>query len=298
MEDVNIAAGSQQTVTTQQVVPALTSFLAPMNAAIRRAKSLPAYIEEELTVLERKWGKGDFSGNVKRGLHEVTTYDVNGFVKNVRYQVNPNWPFYVSAKYFGAGQLVNGQIWESRVELQRDGVHAPSIAGISGTSSEGARSIVLGAFDEKNNLGYADIDMGDTIEYVGTALRDQDGLGPTNDKDPHMNIPNAWNQNSGIKPTAATQAMFTSLRTREPVRVIRSWKMCEIVRNKPIKGYRYDGLYRVVGATALKEARQIWSFKLQRVPENLPEQGPLRGHVTRQQRHNANQRRIGHFYRT
>lgn len=298
MEDVTLTAGSQQTIAAQQVIPALTAFLDPVNTAARRTGSLPGYIEEELTVLIRKWCRGDFSGSITRGLTDVVVEDVNGVPYIRRARVDTTWPFNVSAKYFGAGNLVNGQIWTSRVELQRDGVHAPPIAGISGTAKEGARSVLLGAFDEKNNVGYADIDMGEIIEYMGTALPEQAGLGPTNEKDLHMGIPNAWDQNSGVKPTAATQAMFTSLRTKEPVRVIRSWKMCKIVKNKPIKGYRYDGLYRVVGATAMKEARQIWSFKLQRLPENLPEQGPLRGHVTRQQQYNASQRRIGHFYKT
>lgn len=299
MEDVTITAGNQQTIVSQQIVPDLTNFLASTSEAVRRAKNLPAYIEEELTVLERKWGRGDFDGDVQRGLIRVEVFDVNGLLRNIRYQDNPSWPFHVSALYFGAGDLVNGQIWESRVELQRDGVHAPPIAGISGTVKEGARSVVLGAFDEKNNLGYADIDMGEVIEYVGTALKDEDGLGPTNEKDPHMSIPGAWDRNAPIQGTAASRVMFKSLETKEPVRVIRSFRMCDIVTNKPTKGYRYDGLYRVVGATALKEARKIWSFRMVRLPDQLPAQGPLRGFGEGQpRRRDASGRRIGHFYRT
>lgn len=297
MEDVTLTAGTQQTIATQQVVPALAAFLDPVNTPARRAGNLSDLIEEELTYLHRKWGRGDFSGNVKRGLTAVTVFDRNGIPYNTRYQVDTTWPFYVSAKYFGAGVLVNGQVWESRAELQRDGVHAPPIAGISGTAKHGARSVLLGAFDEKNNSGYANIDMGDIIEYMGTALPDQHGLGPTNVKDPHMGIPNAWDPNSPGEPTSATKAMKRSFETGEPVRVIRSFAMCKIVRNKPVKGYRYDGLYRVIGVTAMKEARQIWSFRMQRLPDRLPDHGQLRGFRTKADQPDSSGRRMGHFRR-
>lgn len=297
MEDVTVTPGTQQMIVSSQVVPALTMLLAPEDAVTRRAKRLPGYIEEELTVLQRKWDRGDYSGSTTRGLLEVTTEDVNGIPKYKRLRVDKNWPFYRPGLYFGAGDLVNGQIWESRVELQRDGVHAPSIAGISGAADTGAYSIVLGAFDEKKNLGYADIDMGNVIEYMGTALPNENGLGPTNVKDSHMSIPGAWDPYSPVRPTVATRAMFTSLDKKTPVRVIRSWKMCSIVKNKPRKGYRYDGLYEVVKATAMKEARQIWSFRLHRLPVELPHQGELRGFSSVQQHPDSSGRRVGHFHK-
>lgn len=189
---------------------------------------------------------------------------------------------------------MNGQLWMSRAELQRDGVHAPPIAGISGTSEKGAYSIVLGEFDEKKNEGYADVDMGKKIDYVGTALKHEEGdLGPTNEVDEHTNTPDVWNQGPDArKPTIATQAMKTSLRTGLPVRVIRSWKMCDIVKNKPRKDYRYGGLYHVVGETALKEARQIWSFQLER----LSNQGRLRGFGRNEVQPDSAGHRKGHFY--
>lgn len=292
MEDVTLEPGEQQEAATQQVLPALTQFLDPENARIRRAGRVPSFIEEELTTLKTKWGRGDFDGSIRRGLIEVQAHDGNGFRFRTRVQVDRNWPHFTSGLYFGAGNLVNGQLWMSRAELQRDGVHAPPIAGISGTANGGAYSIVLGAFNEKKNLGYADVDMGDIIDYMGTALPDQEGLGPTNEADAHMDHPDAWDLN-GQKPTPATRAMMTSLRTGRPVRVVRSWKMCGIVKNKPRKGYRYDGLYKVVGMTALKEARQIWSFKLER----LGNQGRLRGFARNEVQPDSSGRRKGHFYR-
>jgi len=293
MEDVTLEQVEQQEAATQQVVPALTQFLLPQQ--LRRTGGLPSFIEEELTVLKNKWGRGDFDGSLHRGLDRVETFDVNNIPVRARYQVNRRWPHFKSGLYIGAGDLVNGQLWMSRAELQRDGVHAPPIAGISGPSKKGAYSIVLGEFDEKKNEGYADIDMGDKIDYVGTALKDEEGnLGPTNEVDEHINISDAWNEGPDArKPTSATQAMMTSLRTGQPVRVIRSWKMCDIVKNKPRKGYRYDGLYRVIGKTALKEARQIWSFQLVR----LGGQGRLRGFARNEDQPDSSGHRKGHFYR-
>lgn len=289
MEDVTLVGTTQQDIASNRVVPRLTSFLAPHNRAVRRAGHLPGYIEEELTVLERKWGKGDFSGAIKRGLKLVEIYDRNGIIRRTAYQLDKTYQFYTSALYFGAGDLVNGQIWMSRVELCRDGVHAPPIAGISGKAQKGAYSIVLGEFDEKNNEGYADIDMGEVIEYMGTALSDVDA-GPTNDEDPHMHNPNSWN--TVREPTTATAAMMKSFETGEPVRVIRSCKMHSTVKNKPRIGLRYDGLYRVVGMTPMKEARQIWSFRMER----LSGQGHLRGFRRNQEQPDSNGRRRGHDY--
>lgn len=269
--DSDILEGPPRQCVVDRVLPCLQRFLGPDSAHIRR--NLPVHIAEELTVLQRKWQRGDFDGAIRRGLLVKQSINVNGIASAQKHIVDTEWPHYVSARYFGEGDLVNGQVWYSRVELQRDGVHAPPIAGISGTIKDGARSIVLGAFDEKNNEGYADKDMGEIIEYYGTALPDQEGLGPTNEEDPHMNQPGAWNEDDSITATVATRAMMRSLETGEPVRVIRSHRMCQIVRNKPTRGFRYDGLYRVTRQSAVKEARQIWCFRLER----LRNQGPLRG---------------------
>lgn len=294
MEDVTLEGAEQQQAATTVVVLVLTQFLAPATAQMRRNGRVPTYIEEELTVLERKWRRGDFDGNVKRGLIAIHTRDVNGTPIRTRYEVDKHWPHRVSGLYFGEGNLVNGQIWMSRTELMRDGVHAPPIAGISGSAKTGAYSIVLGEFNDKKNIGYADIDMGDVIEYMGTALKDKDDLGPTNIADEHMHHEDSFNQNpdAAMIPTAATRAMMKSIETGTPVRVIRSCKMAEIVPNRPRKGYRYDGQYRVVGKTAMKEARQIWSFRLER----LPGQGRLRGFRSNADMPDSNGRRRGHLF--
>lgn len=296
MEDVTVQAGPQQVAVTQQVLPRIRQFLDPNNQQVRQSSGLPDFIEEELTVLRNKWGRGDFSGSITRGLDERITYDINGIPLRMVYLVDPVWQIQYGgdAKDFGDNGLVNGQIWLKRVHMMRDGAHAAPIAGISGNPSVGAYSVVLGEFDERTNKGYANIDMGNVIEYLGTALPDN-GDGPTNVVDPHLYNPNSWTTSMDCaNATSATQALYRSQLTGEPVRVIRSWKMCEAVTNKPRRGYRYDGLYRVVKRTALKEARQIWSFRLER----LPGQGQLRGFEPHNTYPDSRGRRYGrHFSR-
>lgn len=291
MEDVTLRSERQEEIASTQVVPRLSQFLSPQNRAVRKRGKLPDYIEEELTVLQRKWGRGDFSGTIKRGLIAKEVLDVNGIVRRTTYELNKTWPFHREGTYFGEGDLVNGQIWMSRVELCRDGVHAPIQAGIGGTVKKGARSVVLGKYDEDNEKGYANIDMGEVIEYMGTALPEEaDTLQPTNIEDPHMHHPDSWNRSR--EPTASTKAMMKSFETGKPVRVIRSAKMSSKVPNKPRMGYRYDGLYKVTGMTPMKETRQIWSFRLER----LPDQGRLRGFPKHAAQPDASGRRKGHNY--
>lgn len=295
MEDVTIRAGLEQQIVTWQVLPRLENFLGPANQQIRQTGGLPDFIEEELTVLDNKWGKGDFDGSIHRGLDEKETFDVNGIRKQGTFLVNEAWQqrFGADAKNFGNNGSVNGQIWLKRVEMMRDGMHALTIGGISGNPRTGAYSVVLGAIDKKNNKAYANIDMGDVIEYMGTALPNEENLGPTNEVDAHMYNHASWQSGQNCEDaTSATRALARSQETGKPVRVVRSWKMHDIVQNKPRKGYRYDGLYKVVRRSALKEARQIWSFRLER----LPGQGRLRGFEPHDQHPLSNGRRPAHAY--
>lgn len=103
-------AGRTAGAATQQVVPALTQFLLPENAHVRRAGGVPSFsfIEEELTTLKIKWGRGDFDGSLHRGFDNVDTFDVNNIPIRTRHQVNRRWPHFTSGLYFGAGNLVNG----------------------------------------------------------------------------------------------------------------------------------------------------------------------------------------------
>lgn len=105
MEDVTLGQGEQQEVATQQVVPALTQSLLPENAHVRRVGGVPSisFIEEELTTLKIKWGRGDFDGSLHRGFDNVDTFDINNIPIRTRLQVNRHWPHFTSGLYFGAG---------------------------------------------------------------------------------------------------------------------------------------------------------------------------------------------------
>lgn len=318
MEDATIPVGETQHAVTTQVLPVLKTFLDASMEQIRHSRRFPVYLVEELTILFRKWSEGDFDGNIKRGLIVKETYDVNNTPKTRQYMVDRTWEFFKDARDFGERHLVNGQMWESRVEMIRDGAHAATMAGIAGTVEQGAWSVVVGEFKQKRDKltgeivkeeGYANRDMGDVVEYLGTALPDRN-FGSTNTKDtathavqsfsaPSRSDHNDRNSESDIEdpastpePTRCTRTLMRSLETRRPIRLIRSWRMHEQALNRPAKkGYRYDGLYTVESKTALKKDRQIWSFRLERVPG----QGPLRGFGPFNPMPSSNGRQTGHF---
>ena len=61
-----------------------------------------------------------------------------------------------------------GSLFENRADLRESGVHAPIRAGISGSQTEGAESIVLsGGYED-------DVDDGDVLIYTGHGGRDRD----------------------------------------------------------------------------------------------------------------------------
>lgn len=255
---------TQEIVHESRVLERIKGFLSEDNP---RTLDVPDNIIEDLTYLQRKWELGDFGVHATRGL--VQSRDGG------QYNLDPNWPFTRSDNFFGHGHLVNGQTWLRRVEMSRDGAHAPPVAGISGTKEEGARSVVMGYHDVANQRFYADIDENETIWYVGTALhREEDDKSATNVKDLVTHRPSRIKKNSkGRGPTNATLALVKSYQTGRPVRVFRSFRLSTIVPLRPDKGFRYDGLYRVTRYELLKQERQIYRFKMERLTTG---QGPLR----------------------
>ncbi len=122
------------------------------------------------------------------------------------------------------GEIPNipeGSEFESRFFLSQYGVHRPIQAGISGSQTEGADSIVLsGGYED-------DEDHGDVIIYTGHGGRSQDtGLQVADQQLTNQNLALAINCQQGL-----------------PVRVVRGQKHKSVFA--PIVGYRYDGLYRV-----------------------------------------------------
>lgn len=121
----------------------------------------------------------------------------------------------------GHNKLKVGDWWPKQICALRDGAHGAKVSGISGTSTDGAYSIVLsGTYD---NL---DADRGDIMYYCGShSLVNKDPKSPTK--------------------SSYTEALRHSSRTKRPVRVLRSSRSNSPW--SPSHGIRYDGLYVVTG---------------------------------------------------
>jgi putative restriction endonuclease len=111
-----------------------------------------------------------------------------------------------------------GSWFENRAELADAGVHRHRQAGISGSASKGADSIVLsGGYED-------DQDFGDLIIYTGYGGRDPATGRQVSDQPFSM-----WNR-----------ALAYSSLNGPPVRVIRGEGQDS--PHSPSAGYRYDGL--------------------------------------------------------
>ena len=111
-----------------------------------------------------------------------------------------------------------GDLFPSRLELSRSGIHGPAQAGIWGRESEGSCSIVLsdGYEDDIDNLDY--------ISYTGQGGQDSKG-----------------HQINDQEFTRGNRGLQLCYEHKLPVRVSRGYQ----ITNGPDKGYRYDGLYYV-----------------------------------------------------
>ena len=133
-----------------------------------------------------------------------------------------------------------GQVFASREELSKAGIHKPLMAGIWG-SQEGACSIVLsGGYED-------DIDNLDHIIYTG-----QGG----------QNIPGG-KQIADQKFTKGNKGLKLSCDYNLPIRVTRSSR----IKNGPEKGYRYDGLYYVKSLERVKGERGFYIFRFHLLSE-------------------------------
>ncbi|HEX4058362.1 MAG TPA: YDG/SRA domain-containing protein [Galbitalea sp.] len=151
------------------------------------------------------------------------------------------------ARFFGTPDGVKvGDLFIDRKELHDRHVHAPIQAGISGTKSEGADSIVVSG-------GYRDDeDHGDYIIYTGHGGND----------------PNTHRQIADQSPSAPGNAgLITSMVEGLPVRVVRG-KHPGSAYAPPV-GYQYAGLFLVTDAWMKPglDQFQVIQFKLERIPE-------------------------------
>jgi putative restriction endonuclease len=132
-----------------------------------------------------------------------------------------------------------GTLYETRMQLFKDGIHRQTQAGISGTPKDGADSIVISG-------GYTDdIDLGNVIIYTGHGGRDKNGRHVADQELVRGNLALVRSQLEGL-----------------PVRLVRGADRGNVFA--PDSGYRYDGLFRVeshwqeVGAAGFK----VWRFRL------------------------------------
>lgn len=311
MRNRNVTAGL---LAETQVLPHLEKFCHVDEKAMRKDRGCDDWHYEECEILRRKWLRGDYSCDPHRGFRYSISLDQNGIEVSRRLVLDKTWEHYRDAKYYGEGELVNGQKGYSRLELMRDGIHAARIAGISGTLARGAYSVVMGWHNVRAKKFYADVDGLETIWYMGTAQKNDkfdwettnvkehianniEIVAPVNDDEPEEQSSDGEiveedevaqfgandhdeedDREFRTGPTRCTRILMKSLETGQPVRVIRSFRLAPIAMNKPNTAFRYDGLYRVVQKRLMKQRGHIWSFKMRRVHG----QGQLRKNVLRE----------------
>ncbi len=155
----------------------------------------------------------------------------------------------MTSRHFGAISGVPPGTWfPDRATLAAAGVHRPLQAGISGSATEGADSIVLsGGYED-------DLDLGDEIVYTGHGGND----------------PSTGRQVADQTLTRQNLALAKNCTTGLPVRVIRGAR--HPFPDSPPTGYRYDGLYRVdaLWSERGKSGFLIWQFRLERQSDPVP----------------------------
>lgn len=140
--------------------------------------------------------------------------------------------------------IPEGSEFKNRYYLSKYGVHKPLKAGISGSQSEGADSIILsGGYED-------DEDHGDVIIYTGQGGRSEEtGIQVADQQLSRQNLALVLNHERGL-----------------PVRVIRGSTHKSAF--SPTAGYRYDGLYQVEDYWQEKgvSGLLIWRFRLIKQP--------------------------------
>ena len=144
-------------------------------------------------------------------------------------------------RHFGEIEgVVAGTEFANRAELTASGIHRPTQAGISGSSMEGADSIVVsGGYED-------DEDYGDYLIYGGQAGFD----------------PNTKQQNEDAQLVRGNLALVVSYNKGLPVRVTRGLGSKQHT-------YRYDGLYLVERwwVDRGKSGFRIYRFALRKIDD-------------------------------
>ncbi|GAA5853390.1 hypothetical protein JCM3766R1_006927 [Sporobolomyces carnicolor] len=140
-----------------------------------------------------------------------------------------------------------GTKFNFRMDASQAAIHAPVVAGVSGSPEAGAWSIAVSG-------GYVDdVDLGYRLTYSGSGGRDLKGTAtaPKNLRTAPQSADQTWDGlNASLK---------RSVETKKPIRVLRGFKGRSAFA--PVEGYRYDGLYvatkawRDVGESGFKVCR-------------------------------------------
>lgn len=200
---------------------------------------IPFDIKSDAQELYDRWHAGRFETNLLFGIVAPKNPITSGVSGS---KVSPKFKdgFSNNFRVFGHNGLINGQWWPIQLCLVRDGAHGTPQGGISGSTGEGATSIIVaGQYRD-------DEDQGDRLWYCGTK------------------------QNNSEKkaPTAGIQLLKTAFQQDRVIRVIRS--SSENSTFAPRRGYRYDGLYRIQEERLVDEAKHHWKFLLVREPGQDP----------------------------
>ncbi|KRT83940.1 PHD finger motif containing protein, partial [Oryctes borbonicus] len=156
-----------------------------------------------------------------------------------------------------------GTCWKFRFQVSEAGIHRPIVAGIHGSESTCAYSIVLsGGYED-------DIDYGNEFYYTGSGGRDLSGNKRINEQScdqvlTRMNKALAMNCNA--KFNAKDGAEAENWQGGKPVRVVRNFKLRKHSKYAPADGNRYDGVYKVVKyyPEKGKSGFIIWRYFLRR----------------------------------
>ncbi|KAF2017914.1 hypothetical protein BU24DRAFT_449484 [Aaosphaeria arxii CBS 175.79] len=187
----------------------------------------PWYLQADAFQLCLRWSLRIFDTDLLRGINRPNASATS-------YKLNRDWKkeHPTNARVFGDNTLVNGQWWPNQLCLVRDGAHGSAQGGIYGAKDKGAYSIVVSGKYKDNDQGYE-------LFYMGTDGKDEIASENTN-------------------------RLVESVRFKNPVRVIRSSKLGPENPYRPTHGYRYDGLYDVVGYQIVNPSNAVHRFHLVR----------------------------------
>lgn len=201
--------------------------------------NFPWYLRADAQELYNKWLSKQWDPDMFRGIINMVRGPKGSRAQSIDPKHKKDW------RFFGAAQFVPGQWWPMQLCAVRDGAHGSAQAGIAGiktteNSPGGATSIVLSEGHKE------DIDEGEEIWYCGTEAK----IGDT-------------------EPTASTKLMLESLLSNQPVRVMRSSKLPAGNKYRPVKGFRYDGLYELLDSQVIDNLKHHHLFHLKRIPGQI-----------------------------